>query len=80
VNSVLETALAYHAAGLAVLPIRPDGSKAPALRAGHPYLRQRAGVSELRRWFGRGGGKGIGIVCGAVSGNLETVDFETVAV
>jgi hypothetical protein len=50
--SVLETVLAYHAAGLGLLPVRPDGSKAPALRRGHPYPRRRpqnwAGVRPER--------------------------------
>jgi putative DNA primase/helicase len=76
-GSVLETALAYHAAGLGVLPVRPDGSKAPALGAGHPYLRRRPTEEDLRRWFASGR-NGIGIACGRVSGNLETLDFETV--
>jgi putative DNA primase/helicase len=74
--SVLEAALAYHRAGLAVVPIRPDGSKAPALPAGHPYLRERPTEGELLRWFSPRR-NGIGVVCGRVSGQLETVDFET---
>src|SRR3954447_120772 len=75
--NVLEVALAYLRAGLGVLPVRPDGSKAPALPRGHPWLRRRATEADLRRWFAPGR-NGIGIACGAVSGNLETLDFETV--
>ena len=75
--NVLEAALAYLRAGLGVLPVRPDGSKAPALPRGHPWLRRRATEADLRRWFAPGR-NGIGIACGAVSGNLETLDFETV--
>src|SRR4051812_14365496 len=77
-SSVLEIARAYRAAGLGVLPVRPDGSKAPALVRGHPYLRERPGDAELRRWFAAGR-CGIGVPCGAVSGGLETLDFETLA-
>jgi putative DNA primase/helicase len=76
--SVLETALAYHAAGLGLLPVRPNGSKAPALWRGHPYLRRRPREEDLYRWFARGR-NGIGIACGLVSGNLETLDVETLA-
>jgi putative DNA primase/helicase len=77
--TVLELALAYHAAGLGVLPVRPDGSKAPALSRGHRYLRRRPTEGDLRRWFAAGR-NGIAVACGRVSGNLETLDFETVAV
>ncbi len=77
--NVLETALAYHQAGLGILPVRPDGTKAPALGRGHPYLRRRPDPEDLYRWFARGR-NGIGIVCGQVSGNLETLDFETLAI
>jgi putative DNA primase/helicase len=77
--TVLQVALAYHAAGLGVIPIRPDGSKAPALSRGHPYLQRRPTPADLRRWFAAGR-NGIAIACGAVSGNLETLDFETAAI
>jgi putative DNA primase/helicase len=73
---VLQTALAYHDAGLGVIPIRPNGSKAPALHRGHPYLYQRPTAADLHRWFSTSG-NGIAIACGAVSGQLETLDFET---
>src|SRR5690348_8623877 len=76
--TVLQIALEYHAAGLGVIPIRPDGSKAPALPCGHPHLYQRPTEAQLRRWFSAGR-NGIGITCGAVSGCLETLDFETLA-
>jgi putative DNA primase/helicase len=76
-TKVFESALAYHRAGLGVIPIRPDGSKAPALPRGHPYLYRRPTEADLARWFAAGR-HGIGVVCGAVSGGLETLDFETV--
>jgi hypothetical protein len=31
---------------------------------------------ELRKWFDRREPPGIGVICGAVSGNLETIDFD----
>src|SRR3954462_6443888 len=78
-STVLEMALAYLDAGMGVLPIRSDGSKAPALARGHPYLRQQPTKGDLKRWFASGR-NGIGIPCGRVSGNLETLDFETLEI
>jgi putative DNA primase/helicase len=78
-RSSLEIALDYHLAGLSVLPIRPDGSKAPALRAGHPFLHTRPSRTDLQVWF-TSGRNGIAIGCGPISGNLETLDFETVEI
>lgn len=78
-TKVLQTALAYHAAGLGVIPIRSDGSKAPALPRRHPYLYQHPTEADLHRWFGTSR-HGIAIACGAVSGQLETLDFETLAI
>jgi hypothetical protein len=75
VPTVLEIARAYAAAGLSVLPIRADGSKAPACASWKPYQRRRATAGELASWFA-GDGPGIAIVCGAVSGNLEVLDFD----
>lgn len=77
--SVLESARALVAAGLSVIPIRRDGSKAPALPGGHDVLnrRRRATADELADWFGGGSPAGIGVQCGAASGRLVVLDFET---
>lgn len=77
---VLEHAMGYHRAGIGVVPIRLDGTKAPALPKGHDLFKRRPTEKELAGWFGAsraGGPLGIGIVGGKVSGNLETLDFET---
>ena len=74
--SVYETALAYLNAGLGVLPVRRDGTKAPAVPRGHPYLKQRPGEADLRRWFARPDPLGIGVPGGAVSGGAECIDFD----
>ena len=74
-NTLLQTAQAYLAAGISVIPIRGDGSKAPAF-AWKQYQNQRATPDELRGWFGWGVRQGIGVVCGQVSGNLEVIDFD----
>lgn len=73
--TTLEQARAYVAAGLSVIPVRADGSKAPAIPAWKEYQQRRATNAELEKWFG-GGTNGIAIICGRVSGNLEVLDFD----
>lgn len=79
---VLEWARRYVAAGLSVIPIRADGSKAPALRAGEveQYRERYPTDDELLRWFPPGRPVGLAVVCGAISGNLAVLDFESQAV
>jgi hypothetical protein len=78
--TTLEYALYYRSLGLSVIPIRPDGSKAPALGSWKEYQRRLASEAELRQWFGGDAGYGIAVVCGRVSGGLAVLDFETDAV
>src|SRR5262245_890452 len=75
--AVLSAALDYLAAGLSVIPILADGTKAPALERGHPVLlrQRRATKAEAEGWWG-GGRRGIGISAGPVSGNVECIDFD----
>src|SRR5436190_23744174 len=70
-------ASAYHEAGFCLIPIRLDGSKAPALEKGHPVLlrKRRPSEKELLSWF-RDEGLGIASLCGHMAGNLECLDFE----
>lgn len=72
----LTAAIEYHRAGLSVIPIRADGSKAPALPKNHDVLwrRRRATELEITVWHKRL--CGIAIQCGAVSGHLEVLDFD----
>lgn len=67
-------------AGLCVLPVKADGSKAPDVRSWIPYKTKRSTPEEHDRWFGDGRRTGIGIVTGAVSGNIELIEFEGRAV
>jgi hypothetical protein len=66
-------ALAYLQAGLSLLPVSTDGSKAPAI-AWKPYQARQPTPQELQSWCSRG--LGIGIIGGHVSGNLEILDFD----
>jgi len=60
---------------LSIIPIRANGSKAPALSRWKSYQSKIAAPKTLDEWFANGD-RGIAIVCGQVSGNLEVIDFD----
>jgi hypothetical protein len=74
----LGLARSYVKAGLSVIPIRHDGSKAPSLPQGHPILlRERTATDqELVQWFGGKCPAGIGVQGGPISGGVEDCDFD----
>lgn len=74
--TVLEWARRYVAAGLSVIPVRADGSKAPAFQDWRQYTDRRPTDDELVKWFDAGREFGIGVVPGPASGNLAVLDFE----
>jgi hypothetical protein len=65
----------YVSAGLSVIPIKPDASKAPALDWTE-FQRRRPTRLEISRWF-TGGYYGLAVIGGRVSGNLLVIDVET---
>ncbi len=73
-NSVHRLAKSYRDAGISVIPLRLDGSKAPALPSWQPYQERLATDDELHQWFRYPAG--IGMVAGAISGGLEVLDFD----
>jgi Bifunctional DNA primase/polymerase, N-terminal len=73
--TVYPASLVACAAGMSVVPIRPDGSKRPACRW-RIYQQRRAKLFELTRWF-RGTSQGLALITGAISGGLEALDFDT---
>ena len=74
-NTVAEAARAAHAAGLAVMPPRQDGSKRPDGQW-KDYQTERPTLEQIERWYGSGTRTGLGLLCGAVSGGLEMLEFE----
>ncbi|MGA5764495.1 phage/plasmid primase, P4 family [Nonomuraea bangladeshensis] len=78
-NDLLQAALHLHDAGLSVLPAAADGSKRPAT-PWKPYQQARPTRQQVEDWFTPGQHQGLGVVCGAVSGNLEMLEFEGRAV
>jgi putative DNA primase/helicase len=74
----LSAALACQAAGLSVIPIRRDGSKAAVCRW-EPYQHQAATEAQVRRWFAGDTPPGLAVIGGEVSGGLECLDFDAEA-
>lgn len=72
---VFAAAEQYAAAGLSIIPIKPDGSKRPCV-AWAEYQSRIAGPEERSQWFGNGARSGIAVICGPVSRNLEVLDFD----
>jgi predicted P-loop ATPase len=73
--SIAPAALAYVRGGLSVIPIKLDGSKAPALPGPWaPFQKKRATEKEVSELFRLE--CGVGIIGGAVSGGLEIIDFD----
>jgi hypothetical protein len=78
-DAILTTALRFAAAGISAVPVAADGSKRPGLSAWKDYQNRRPTPEELMNWFGKKQ-DGVGIICGAVSGNLEMLELEGRAV
>jgi len=74
--SLLEAALAWQAAGVVALPVRPDGTKAPGLNSWKAYQQRQPTLDELIAWFSGEATDGIGVLTGAISGGLEMVELE----
>jgi hypothetical protein len=77
--STLETALAFHAQDVCVIPAATDGTKRPGTGQWSDYTRDRPTEKQLYGWFAHDHA-GIGIVAGAISGGLVCLDVEGRAV
>lgn len=77
-HPVLAAALEAHAAGLCVIPARTDGTKAPR-GTWERWQSEQPTIDQLHHWFSNGH-PGMGLVCGDISGNLEMLELEGVAV
>jgi len=73
-KSLQKTAKAWAAAGLSVVPIRADGSKAPAIETWAELQGRILTNDEIDQHFKPG--LGIAIIAGEISGNLEFLDFD----
>ena len=77
-NDLLPIALRFLNEGISVVPVADDGSKRPAL-AWQKYQEQLPTADEVLAWF-KDDVQGIGVITGAVSGNLEMLELEGRAV
>jgi putative DNA primase/helicase len=73
--TVLDDALQLWDAGLAVIPVKADGTKAPAVEW-KPYITTPPTRAQVEAWFGEQGHAGVGVITGATSGGLEMVELE----
>ena len=76
-TTYLTTALAWYDAGACV--IRAGHQKKP-IGSWTNYQTQRPSREQVSEWFNDPASLGLGIVCGAVSGNLEMLEIEGRAV
>ncbi len=74
INAVLSAALACLNNGISVLPIKANGKKAPALNCWKQLQQERLSLEQAHDLFV--GAVGIAAIGGAVSGNLEIIDFD----
>jgi hypothetical protein len=72
-NVLLDAARRLVLAGLSVIPVEPKTKRA-ALSEWKPYQARRATEEELRTWFPKA--TALALICGAVSGNAEVIDFD----
>lgn len=72
-----DVALAAHDAGLCVVKVKLDGSKRPDVGSWKKYQAARPSRDTVAGWFPH---PAIGVLCGAVSGGLEMLEFEGRAV
>lgn len=77
-QALLRTALEARQAGISVVPVLPDGRKRPAVRW-HIYQCCLATPREIARWFGHEE-HGLALITGAISGGLEALDFDSLAI
>ena len=73
-TTAASTAAEYLAAGLSVIPIKTDGSKAPAVSSWKSYQSRLPTENEVTGWFQHH--VGIAIVYGRVSANAELIDID----
>lgn len=76
--TILDIALDALEHGYSIVPPAEDGTKRPDGRW-HTYQQRLPTSDELRTWYLQPR-HGIGVICGAVSGNLEMLEFEGRAV
>jgi len=74
---MINHALEFTAAGISIIPLRCDGSKSPAVSSWKPFQQDIVNETTLQSWYQSQTAEiGTAIICGAVSGGLEVLDFD----
>lgn len=73
-KTVLTASLAYLQAGVSIIPLK---AKLCALKSWSMAQQYRASKEVLLQWHRLNLLQGVGVVCGAVSGNLVVLDFDS---
>ena len=76
-GETLAAALEFYNAGIVAVQVRDDGSKAP-LGQWKQFQTRKPTLEETVAWFANA--NGLGIITGAISGNLEMLELEGRAV
>jgi replicative DNA helicase len=74
-KEINDKAKEYLKAQLSVIPTKED--KLPALSSWKPYQTSRIKEEQVDSLFNGANVKGLGIICGAISGDLEVIDVDT---
>ncbi len=74
--TTIEAALTYAALGLSILPLN---GKRPALTSWAALQKTAATAEVIRGWSSAGLLQNVGLICGAVSGNLVVLDLDGAA-
>lgn len=74
-SALLPVALDLLEHGYSVIPIRTNGSKAPALTTWKRYTTEHASPDQVHAWFA-GDQHDLGVVQGSVSGHAELTELE----
>jgi hypothetical protein len=73
-NKVLVRALEFLVEGIVPLPVNRFRQKAPAVSSWTQYQKQMPSQEQVLEWFLKA--DGLGVLCGAISGNLLMVEIE----
>jgi hypothetical protein len=76
--TILDAVRRGYQAGLQLLPVREDGTKAPDVGAWGAFKTMRASLDQMRAWD-FAARAGFGVVGGAVSGSIDPWDFDCFA-
>ena len=72
-TALFDHAKRYLALGFNVIPLKPD--KTPNLPEWKQYQTTKVTEAEIDQWFNHSTNN-IGVICGAISGNLAVIDFD----